>query len=209
VTSAIEIGRLLRAGTGEFIVGCRVGATEVPAFGDLIRAPLDQGYQVFGLIHDVRIEDDGLVRQLVAAGEVPDEVVRDNRERRIVPVEISAIVVGWESNGVIRHQLPPRPPLSLDRVYLCDVQDVLRFTADGRLSYLRLLLEASHLPVGELLAAHVAQVGRLQPDPSAWIESAVTQIIGFLRDDYPMLSSVLASLQAVVDRTTGDKGDKE
>ncbi len=36
----IEIGRLLRAGTTGFIAGCRVSQFTVPAFGELVRAPL-------------------------------------------------------------------------------------------------------------------------------------------------------------------------
>ena len=36
----------------------------------------------------------GLVRQLVTADNVSEEVMRDNRERRIVPVEMS--VLRWD-----------------------------------------------------------------------------------------------------------------
>ncbi len=64
-----------------------------------MRAPLGDGYQVYGLIHDIHIDDDGLVRQLVTADNVSDEVMRDNRERRIVPVEMSVLAVGYEQDG--------------------------------------------------------------------------------------------------------------
>ena len=63
MTQPIEIGRLLRAGTTGFIAGCRVNQLSVPSFGALVRAPLTDGYQVYGLIHDIHIDDDGLVRQ--------------------------------------------------------------------------------------------------------------------------------------------------
>jgi len=36
-------------------------------FWALVRAPQDDGYQIYGLIYDMRIDDDGLVRQLVSA----------------------------------------------------------------------------------------------------------------------------------------------
>jgi hypothetical protein len=49
---------------------------------------------VYGLIYDIHIDDDGLVRQLVTADNVSEEVLRDNRERRIVPVEMSVMAVG-------------------------------------------------------------------------------------------------------------------
>ena len=60
--TALEIGRLLRAGTSGFVVGCRVSQLEGPSFGSLVVAPLEDGYKIYGLIHDIRIDDDGLLR---------------------------------------------------------------------------------------------------------------------------------------------------
>ena len=97
----IEIGRLLRAGTTGFTAGCRVSQMSVPSFGALVHVPLGDGYQVYGLIHDIHIDDDGLVRQLVTAENVTAEVMQDNRERRIVPVEMSVLCVGYEQDGLI------------------------------------------------------------------------------------------------------------
>ena len=133
----IEVGRLLRAGTTGFVAGCRVSQLSVPAFGALVRAPLGDDYQVYGLIHDIHIDDDGLVRQLVSADNVSEEVMRDNRERRIVPVEMSVLAVGYEQAGKIFHLLPPRLPRSLDMIYFCDYKDIARFTSTRRVGYLR------------------------------------------------------------------------
>jgi hypothetical protein len=165
----------------------------VPSFGALVRAPLGEGYQVFGLIHDIHIDDDGLVRQLVTADSVSEEVMKDNRERRIVPVEMSVLAVGYEQDGKIFHLLPPRPPLSLDVIYLCDDKDLSRFTE--RFGYFRHILNAKDAPVGEVLAAHILQAGRARgADSTRWIESATQEVITLLRDDYPTLMSVLGAL---------------
>jgi len=189
----IEIGRLLRAGTTGFIAGCRVSQWTVPAFGALVRAPLDSNYQVFGLIHDIHIDDDGLVRQLVTSENVSDEVMRDNRERRIVPVEMSVLAVGYEQDGRIFHLLPPRPPLSLDVIYACEDEDLSRFTSAGRFGYFRHILRAQDIPIGELLAAHLDQVKQKTKD-ERWVENATQELITLLRDDYPTLMSVLGAL---------------
>jgi hypothetical protein len=190
----IEIGRLLRAGTTGFIAGCRVNQLDAPAFGAFIRVPLGEDYQVFGLIYDIHIDDDGLVRQLVTADSLSAEVVRDNRERRIVPVELSVLTVGYEQHGKIRHLLPPRPPLSLDVIYLCGAQDLVRFTSSGRFGYFRHIVHAQDVPVAEVLAAHVRQVVGARTDGPAWQDAAVREIISLLRDDYPTLMSVIGSL---------------
>jgi len=193
----IEIGRLLRAGTTGFIAGCRVSQLDAPAFGALVRAPLGDGYQVYGLIHDIHIDDDGLVRQLVTAENVSHEVMRDNRERRIVPVEMSVLAVGYEQDGNIFHLLPPRPPLSLDVIYLCDDVEVQRFTSAGRFGYFRHILRATDIPVGEVLAAHLLEVKQKAKDEK-WVENATKELITLLRDDYPTLMSVLGALSEVV-----------
>jgi hypothetical protein len=194
IMTQIEIGRLLRAGTTGFVAGCRVSQLTVPAFGGLVRAPLGEGYQVYGLIHDIHIDDDGLVRQLVTADNVSDEVMRDNRERRIVPVEMSVLAVGFEQDGKVYHLLPPRPPLSLDMIYLCDENDIVRFT--GRLGYFRHILNAKDAPVGEVLAAHIQQASAAHKD-KAWKDKATQEVITLLRDDYPTLMSVLGALSDV------------
>ncbi len=195
MTTPIEIGRLLRAGTSGFIAGCRVSQPTVPAFGSLARAPLGEGYQVYGLIYNIHIDDDGLVRQLVTADNVSDEVMRDNRERRIVPVEMSVLAVGYEQDGKIHHLLPPRPPLSLDVIYLCDEKDTARFTSAGRFGYFRHILQGKDIPIGEAFAAHIQQAEKA--NGTAWKENAIREIITLLRDDYPTLMSVLGALREV------------
>jgi hypothetical protein len=188
----IKIGHLLRAGTTGFIAGCRVNQLEAPVLGALVRAPLGDDYQVYGLIHDIHIDDDGLVRQLVTADNVSEEVLRDNRERRIVPVEMSVLSLGYELDGQVSHLLPPRPPLSLDLIYLCNKDELVRFTSSGGFGYFRHILRNKELPVGEVLAAHLQQAGEAHTDNGEnWKKQAAQELITLLRDDYPVLMSVL------------------
>jgi|SRR5215207_6176662 len=194
MTQQIEIGRLLRAGTTGFIAGCRVNQLDAPSFGALVRAPLGNGYQIFGIIYDIRIDDDGLVRQLVTADNVSDEVMKDNRERRIVPVEMSVLAVGYEQDGRIFHLLPPRPPLSLDVICLCENGDMARFTRN--FGYFRHILNSKDVPVGEVIAAHI-QHACIAHEDTLWKEKATQEVITLLRDDYPTLMTVLGALSDV------------
>ena len=192
----LQIGYLLRSGTTGFVAGCSVSQLALPALGALISAPLEAGYKVFGLIHDIHIDDDGLVRQLVTADNISPEVMRDNRERRIVPVEMSVLVVGWEQEGRISHLLPPRPPLSLDVINLCDDDELVKFTGAGAFGYFRHVLRNKDLPVGDVLAAHIQQAGAAHAlkGNKAWQEQAAQELIVLLRDDYPTLMAVLSAL---------------
>lgn len=191
--NSIQIGYLLRASTTGFVAGCSVSQLETPAFGSLVRVPLDKDYSVYGLITDIHIEDDGLVRQLVTAGNIRPEVMHDNRERRIVPVEMSVLAVGYELGGKVSHLLPPRPPLSLDVIYLCSDSELARFTGAGDFGYFRHILQAKDIPIGEVLAAHIQKASAAYKDKT-WAEKAAQELITLLRDDYPTLMSVLSAL---------------
>jgi hypothetical protein len=180
----LQIGYLLRSGTTGFVAGCSVSQLASPALGALIRAPLSAGYQVYGLIHDIHIDN------------ISPEIIQDNRERRIVPVEMSVLTVGWEQDGKISHLLPPRPPLSLDMINLCDEDELVRFTDAGSFGYFRHVLRNKDMPVGEVLAAHIQQAGAahtLKGNP-LWQEQAARELITLLRDDYPTLMAVLSAL---------------
>jgi hypothetical protein len=193
---SIQIGHLLRAGTSGFIAGCSVSQLETPSFGALARAPIGEEYSVYGLIYDIHIDDDGLVRQLVTAAEVREKVIADSRVNRIVPVEMSVLTVGYELDGKISHLLPPRPPLSLDVIYLCSDTELAKFTGAGRFGYFRHILQAQDIRIGELLAAHILDVKRKTRN-EAWVEAASQELITLLRDDYPTLMSVLGALGEV------------
>jgi hypothetical protein len=191
-----EIGRLLRASTTGFVVGCRAAQIDSPSFGALVQVELEGGYQVYGLIHDIHIDDDGLVRQLVTADGVEEVIIADNRVNRNVPLELSVLTVGYRLNGKISHLLPPRPPLSLDAICLCTPEEIREFTGSGRFGYFRHLLRASDLPVGEMLAAHIQQAGAAHAEAGnpEWKNAATQELITLLRDDYATLMGVLGAL---------------
>lgn len=198
--TAIEIGRLLRAGTTGFVAGCRISQIEAPAFGALVRAPLEAGYQIYGLIHDIHIDDDGLVRQLVTTEGIDEAVIADNRVNRNVPIEMSVLAVGYQQDDKIFHLLPPRPALSLDAIYLCDDQDIHAFTNSGRFGYFRHILRSEDVPTGDLLAAHInqVQVVQAQAGNANWAVQATQELIVLLRDDYATLMNVISTLADAV-----------
>lgn len=194
----IEIGRLLRASTAGFVVGSRVPQFEAdaPILGALVWAPLTNAQYVYGLIQDIHIDDDGLIRQLVTAENVDDNTIADNRLNRTVPVEITVLAVGYSEGDRIFHLLPPRPPLSLDIIHLCSEKELCAFTSSGHFGYFRHVLRLKDAPVGEILAAHIQQASQAHAANGnpAWRDAATQELITLLRDDYPTLMSVLGAL---------------
>lgn len=195
--SEIYIGRMLRSGMSGFVVGCQVEKIDVPTFGSLVRAPVGDHAQVYGLVHDLHVDDDGLVRHLATAPEVEPSTIQDAQANRNIPVEISVLSVGYQKGDALRHVLPPRPPLSLDLIFMCSPSEILSFTSQGRFGYFRHILRQEDIPHAELLAAHIAQshkVHQQQGDP-LWAKKAVEELILLLQDDYQKLTSLLGAVQ--------------
>lgn len=191
-----QIGFLLRASTSGCIAGCRVASLDLPQLGGMVTMQPSSNLQIFGLIYDMHIDDDGLVRQLVTTEHIKPEVIADNRNNRTVPVEISIVFVGYQQNKEIFHLLPPRPPLTLDEVYVCDDQQLREFTSSGRFGYFRHILRGIDYPVAELLASHLklADHAHQSGGNPAWMNNAIQELIVLLRDDYPTLMNVLSAL---------------
>jgi len=193
--SEIHLGRLLRANARMCVAGCPAGQS-LPPFGSLISIPLNNGLTAYGLVTDIHIDDDGLVRQLALSSSVPAEVIEDNRVNRNVPVELSVLFIGHAQEGRISHLLPPQPPLSLDNMFSCSEEEIRQFTSANRLGYFRHILAADDLPTADLLAAHLLQSGsaHLNGKNTTWLRSAVQEIVILLRDDHAVLSAVLSAI---------------
>lgn len=192
----IEIGRVLRASTAGFAVGCRVAQLKDPAFGGLVQAqPVDGRSTIYGLIYAIHLDDDPVVQRLVLAEDPPLEVIEDQRQNRLRPIEMSVLAIGYRQNGQIYHGLPPRPPLNLDPVTLCQDRPILRQFTD-KLGYLRLILrsEASKVPVEQLLVAHIRDTFALRGNDTVWALRVIQELIALLRSNYDVLIPTLEAL---------------
>jgi len=193
--SQIEIGRLLRASITGCVVGCKAANHMILSFGNMVVVPLDEKITIYGLIHEINIDDDGLVRQLATAENVNPAVIEDNRINRSVPLEVSVLFLGHSLEGKILHSLPPRPPLSLDAIYPLTDAQLIDFTQAGHFGYFRHILRNPELPITELLSAHIRNVASIQAKiHPEWTRNALREIITLLRDDYVTLNSVLNAL---------------
>jgi hypothetical protein len=192
----IQVGRVLRANSRGFTIGCRVMQPDIPSFGSLVRAEGQvPGSTIYGLIYDVSLEDDPFVRQFISA-DPPDEVVRDQRERRQVPIEVSVLAVGCGDDEDIRHCLPPQPPVTLDWLFQCNDEQVRAFTA--RFDYFRLVLDAREVPADELLATSLqaAATARPESERETFLVEAGRELARLLAGDPVRLEGLLRRLRA-------------
>ena len=201
----IQVGRLLRASIRGCVAGCQA-SQDFPDFGAMVMISLKGDIRIYGLVTDIHIDDDGLVRQLAAADHVPDEVIQDNRLNRNIPVEMSVIFIGHARGDKISHQLPPQPPLSLDRLLTCGADQTRAFTRAGRFGYLRHILSAEEVATADLLAAHLAQASSAHAaaGDSAWLTDAIREVITLLRDDHELLTAVLGAIADILPAPAAD-----
>jgi hypothetical protein len=187
------IGSVLRASTVGFVCGTRSQEITHPSFGAFVRTRHGQlaDIDVVGLIYAISIDDDPLVRQLILANNMPPGATRDQRENRMVPVEISVVNVGYLQLDCVYHNLPPRPPLSLDPVQLCDANTIVRFTE--RFDFLRLVLNTGDVPAEELIAAALLQAAQARSEAERYefLVNAGRRLAGLLSHDLPRLQHLL------------------
>jgi hypothetical protein len=193
------VGRVLRASTTGFDCGTRSRSIdEKHTFGSFVKVPIDESRQVhaIGLIYAIRIDDDPLARELVMANGVDPNVLMDQRDNRMVPVEIGIINVGYSVNGTMFQALPPRPPLSLTDVVLCNAQEVYDFTQ--HCEYFRLVLNAGEVPADELLAAalrYASLVYEDETDRYNFLVMCGRQLATLLSNDLRRLAHVIALIK--------------
>jgi hypothetical protein len=191
----LRVGRVLRASTRGFAIGCAVMQPDIPAFGSFVRAEGQKPRSaIYGLIYDVSVEDDPFVRQFISANP-PEEVVRDQRENRQVPIEVSVLAMGWSDGEDMRHCLPAQPPVTLDWLYQCTDEEVRAFTA--RFDYFRLVLDAREVPADELLAASLraAAAARPEDEREAFLIEAGRELARLLAGDPVRLEGLLRRLR--------------
>jgi len=195
LNQGLAIGRVLNASTTGFAAGCRVPLSDVPVFGALVRASAQGGRcQVYGLIYDIHVDDDPLVRQLASLPEPEEEVIQDQLRNRRIPIEISMLVVGHRADGHLVQSLPPQPPLSLDRVYLCDQAELTEFTS--AFDYFRLVLMTRQVPADELLAAHLRLAAAARgPDGREFLVEAGREVARLLGADLVRLDGILRRIR--------------
>ena len=188
------VGRVLRASTTGFDCGTRGSKIdELHTFGAFVKVPIseDNSAHAVGLIYAIRIDDDPLARELVMASYVDNNALLDQRENRMVPVEIGVINIGYMFSGQMIHSLPPRPPMSLCEVDLCTSDEVYAFTQ--RFDFFRLVLGAKEVPSDELIAAALRYASWAYPEDERYqfLVRCGRKLAGLLSHDLKRLAHVL------------------
>jgi len=201
------VGRVLRASTASFAIGCKQLISEqdqvIPKFGALVKAlapsktseARGKSGVTYGLIYNVTIEDDAFVRQLVAAGVENEVYIEDQRQNRQVPIIVDVLVVGYGRGQEVYQRLPPQPPATLDQIYACNNAELVRFTEQH--AWMRTVLAATDVPADQLLAAALRAAAQARPPAQrdTYLVAAGRELARLLALDLTRLDGILRQLR--------------
>ncbi|HEY46737.1 MAG TPA: hypothetical protein G4O14_08140 [Anaerolineae bacterium] len=198
------IGLVTRCSSRGFVGAMRLPETDLPVFGAFCKAEAQRGHSnVIGLIYDISIEDDEFARQMAIAEQLEPENIAD-QQARLLPVEISALSVGYLRGDQYLQTLPPQPPISMASIYSLSMEEVQAFTT--KLDFISLILSASQMPVDDLLVAALRQAAqaRSTDEQRSFLLEAGRECARLLARDLTRLEGVIFRLTERDDRFTTD-----
>lgn len=211
------IGEIVESSTTEFLAQA-VQLDFAPPFGALVEVTGDDGLSVYGVVAHVQTSgiDPGSRAIMRGHGDVRDErIYAENPDLPLVlRTTFRALVVGFAEGGPIGiaqggrggsgdvgrlyQFLPPRPPRLHYSVFTCPAATVQAF-ASCSLDYLQALLNASEVPVDELLAANLRYTAATYRDGGEFLNLAGRELAQLLRADYARLTSILRRCVAPIE----------
>ena len=185
------IGEVVEASTTEFLAQA-VELDSAPPFGAFVEVATDDALTIYGVVAHVQTAgiDPGSRAIMRGHGDIRDErIYQENPDLPLVlRTTFRALVVGFEEHSEIHQFLPPRPPRLHYSVFTCPPRTIHHFTQTG-FDFLQALLNASDVPVDELLAANLRYT-TLSEGPD-FLQDAGRELAQLLRADYTRLTGIL------------------
>ncbi len=171
----------------------------LPEFGALVRVGSTQrAMDLYGVVCFGATGGMDAGRRAVRRGsdEIMDAAVyhRHPELELVLRTLFTVSVLGYVSDGQVRHSVPPLPAPLHYSVLPCTAQEVARFSRQPR--YLPSLLEhVGDVAADHVVASHLLWVWRVLGDDT-WLTSAVRDLARLLQRDYERLRTVLTMLEA-------------
>ncbi|HAF60828.1 MAG TPA: hypothetical protein DCK95_00700 [Anaerolineaceae bacterium] len=191
------LGYALNATSLGCTAGCRMNIEDYPILGEMVTVTAPDGSTIYGVVTNIHILDDGLVRQLATTEPIDSKVIEDNRKYRTVPLEFTLAFVGFKKEEKVIHLLPPTPPLSLESVFRCSDDELRTFMQAGKIGgYLRYLVGEKQILNFDLVAAHFRYTMAIfnEEEKQGWLEQSTRTLTHLYRNDYATLNQLLHSL---------------
>jgi len=191
-----RVAEVIESTTTQFIAEC-YELYGLPPFGALVKTAAPP-LEIFGVVAQAGTAGVEPGRRPIARGkdEASEEAVYQSNPQlvQLLRSEFTVLVIGHTQDGEVRQYLPPKPARIHAFVHAATPGEVKQFS--GSFDFLSLLVRASvQTPPEELIAAVLREMGRVQPDPHAFLVAAGKELTAFLANDYQRLRAVLGKIR--------------
>ncbi len=190
-----KIGEVIEARTGEFVAECYELHTP-PPLGGLVRTT-DGEVEIYGVVCNASTESIDPGRRPLARGREESEEGNIYRQHpqlsRLLRTTFDTLVIGHGQGDALHHYLPPRPPRVHSFVYLCEGDEVCRFTRS--LDFLAILLSARVASVDEVVSACLRQAAGAHDDERAFLVRVGKELAVLLGGELNRLNAILRRIK--------------
>ena len=192
----MRIGEIIESNTTTFVAGT-YQLLQAPPFGALVRAEGRDSCAAYGLVYNIQTTSREMSGRALVRGRegmYDDAIYRENPDlEAVLQTEFQALIVGYCEGQAIRQHLPSHPPPTHYSVYLCDADELRRFSE--RLHFCRTVLQAADVPQEELVAATLRLAAACWPDPHGFLVNAGRSLAVLLREDHARLLAIVERIR--------------
>ena len=193
-----KIGEVIEASTGQFVAECYELHTP-PPLGSLVKTS-DGDIEIYGVVCNAATESIEPNRRPIARGkeEATEEgIYRQNPQlSKLLRTTFDTLVIGHSvgaQRAVPLHYLPPHPSRVHSFVYLCEQDEVCRFTQS--LDFLPILLGTRVGAVDEIVSACLRQASCAHDDQRAFLVKAGKELAILLGGELNRLNAILRRIR--------------
>jgi len=189
-----KIGEVIQASTGEFTAQC-YELHLPPPFGSLVKTREGE-VEIYGVVSGAATTSIEPGRRPIARGRDEDDeedIYRTSPQlARLLRTDFTALVVGHEEGQKLHHYLPPRPAKIHSFVYLCDDEEVEKFSQS--LDFLSILVGVG-VQADELIAASLRHAAAAHRDPGYFLTRAGRELAVLLGGETNRLNTILRRIK--------------
>ncbi len=190
-----KIGEVIESGSDRFVAECYELHTP-PPLGSLVRTT-DGQVEIYGVVCNASTESIDPGRRPLARGREESEEGNIYRQHpqlsRLLRTTFDTLVIGHGQGDALHHYLPPRPPRVHSFVYLCEGDEVRRFTRS--LDFLAILLGARVASVDEVVSACLRQAAGAHDDERAFLVRVGKELAVLLGGELNRLNAILRRIK--------------
>ena len=196
-TTSPKVAEVIETSSTGFTAQC-YELNAAPSLGSLVKTSVD-GVTVYAVVAHVATTSLEPGRKPVARGKeeaTEDDIFKANPQlEKLLRCEVTAVIVGHEVEGLVRHYLPPRPARLHGFVYGCGDEEVKAFSQ--KMGFVTLLLSAQgEVSAEEMTAAAIRRISASYEgnERRQFLLTAGKALAQLLSADYNRLKTILERL---------------